>query len=106
MPARVLSARRGFASDSALAEALGVSRSNVARWKKGERPSPENIEFLLALDVVVTMLTGWLHPRSVPKYLFGVNAFLGHRRPIDVLRLGGLAEVIRAIQADKQGAFA
>jgi transcriptional regulator with XRE-family HTH domain len=106
MPARVLSARRGFASDAELAEALGVSRSNIARWKKGERPSPENADFLLALDVVVTMLSGWLHPRSVPKYLFGINAFLGHRRPIDVLLLGGLAEVIRAIQADKQGAFA
>ena len=106
MPARVLSARRGFPSDAALAEAAGVSRSNVARWKKGERPSPENMEFLLALDLVVTMLSEYLHPRTVPKWLFGINAHLGHARPIDVLRLGRLSEVIRAIEADRQGAFA
>ena len=106
MPARVVSARRGFASDAELAEALGVSRGNVARWKKGERPAPENIQMLLALDLVVTMLSDYLEPSTVPKWLFGINAHLGHARPVDVLRLGRLADVIRAIEADKQGAFA
>jgi transcriptional regulator with XRE-family HTH domain len=104
-PYRYWSARRAFDSDAEMAEVLGVHRSNITRWKHGET-SPENDELLVMLDVVVTLLTGFLEPETIPKWLGGINAHLGHRRPLDVLRLGHLSEVIRAIEAEKAGAFA
>jgi hypothetical protein len=106
LPIRVESARRAFASDTELAELAGVHRSNVTRWKQGERPAPENVQLIVGLDVVVTLLSQFLDPRSVPKWLRGFNAHLGGRRPLDVLRAGRLSEVIAAIEAERQGAFA
>jgi transcriptional regulator with XRE-family HTH domain len=104
-PYRYQSARRAFGTDTEMAEVLGVHRSNITRWKQG-KTSPKDSELLVMLDVVVTLLTGFLEPESIPDYLRGFNAHLGNRRPIDVLRLGRLSEVIRAIEAEKAGAFA
>lgn len=104
-PYRYRSARRAFDSDADLAAVLGVHRSNVTRWKRGET-SPENEELLVGLDVIVTLLTGFLEPESIPDWLRGFNAHLGNRRPLDVLRMGQLSEVIRAIEAEKRGVFA
>jgi hypothetical protein len=66
-----------------------------ARWRHLE-----------ALDTVVGLLRGWLEPTTIPKWLHGVNAHLGDRRPLDVLRDGRLSEVVLAIEAEKSGAFA
>jgi transcriptional regulator with XRE-family HTH domain len=104
--ARYRSVRRAFPSDAALAAALRVDRSRVARWKRGEAPSPEHAEQLLRLDAVVSLLSGFLEPAVVPDWLHGTNAHLGHRRPLDVLREGSLADVIAAIEAERSGAFA
>jgi hypothetical protein len=103
---RYMVARRAFDSDAEMATSLGVHRSQIARWKQGAAPDPENAERLLGLDVVVSLLEGFLEPTSIPKWLRGINAHLGHRRPLDVLREGQLSEVIRAIEAEKSGAFA
>lgn len=104
--ARYWSIRRAFPSDAAMARALGVHRSSVTRWKRGEVASEEHHERLVALDAVIDLLTGFLEPASVPKWLTGVNAFLGHRRPIDLLRQGRLSEVVAAVEAEKDGAYA
>jgi hypothetical protein len=104
--ARAWSARRAFASDAELAEWLGVHRSRVTRWKQGEAPDPATDERLLGLDVVVSLLTGFLDDAVIPDWLLGTNAHLGHRRPIDVLRDGRLSDVVAAIEAEKSGAFA
>ncbi len=101
-----LMARRAFASDSALADALGVNRSRVARWKQGERPEPENEAGLRDLGVVVSLLTGYLEDDAIPDWLHGMNPHLGHRRPLDVLRTGRLSEVVQVIEAEQGGAFA
>ncbi|MFQ5704710.1 MAG: antitoxin Xre/MbcA/ParS toxin-binding domain-containing protein [Gemmatimonadales bacterium] len=104
--ARYRSARRAFPSDAALAEALRVDRSRVARWKRGESPSSYHAEQLLRLDAVVSLLAGFLEPSVVADWLHGTNAHLDHRRPLDVLREGRLSEVIAAIEAERSGAFA
>ncbi|MGH7528434.1 MAG: hypothetical protein ACREMX_17210 [Gemmatimonadales bacterium] len=103
---RYLTARRAFASDTEMAETLDVHRSQIARWKHGTAPDMENAERLVGLDVVVSLLEGFLEGESVPKWLRGTNAHLENRKPIDVLREGRLSEVIRAIEAEKSGAFA
>lgn len=99
-------AKLAFPDDAELARSLGVHRSAVVRWKRGEAPAPRNWEQLVGLDTVVSLLENFLDARSIPKWLRGVNAHLGDRRPIDVIRQGRLSEVVAAIEAEKAGAFA
>jgi uncharacterized protein (DUF2384 family) len=104
---RLRSARRAFASDAQVAEALGVNRAQVKRWREGRTaPGPENADRIVGLDTAVELLSGHLDRRSIPKWLMGTNAHLGDRRPIDVLRDGSLSEVIAAIEALKSGSYA
>ncbi|MBA4159802.1 MAG: helix-turn-helix transcriptional regulator [Gemmatimonadetes bacterium] len=104
---RLESARRAFASDAQVADALGVDRAQVKRWRAGEtEPGPANAERIVGLDATVELLTGYLEPSSIPKWLMGFNAHLGDRRPIDLLRQGSLSEVIAAIEALKSGSYA
>lgn len=104
--ARYASVRAVFRSDAELATLLDADRSRAARWKSGAAMDATRWELLQALDAVVGMLRGWLAPATIPKWLHGINAHLGHRRPLDVLRDGRLSEVIAAIEAEKSGAFA
>lgn len=104
---RIEWARRAFPSDAAIAEALGVNRSQVRRWRQGStRPSPENADLLVGLDTIVELLTDTLDPSTIPKWLKGFNAHLGDRRPIDLLRRGNLSDVIGAVEALKSGSYA
>lgn len=93
-------------SDAAVAEVLGVSRAQPRRWREGQSPDPENRDRIIGLDAVVALLSGYLAESSIPKWLHGVNAHLGNRRPIAVLREGRVSDVIAAIEAQKSGAFA
>jgi transcriptional regulator with XRE-family HTH domain len=106
MAARCDFARRAFPSDAEMARVLGVDRSRLSRWRQGEPPDQENAERLLALDTVVELLTGYLDERSIPKWLYGINAQLRDRRPVDVIVSGRLSEVVAAIEAEKSGAYA
>lgn len=106
-PLRLESARRAFPSDAQVAEALGVDRAQVKRWREGRtQPGPENADRIVGLDTVVELLSGHLEPGSIPKWLKGFNAHLGDRRPLDLLREGNLSDVVAAIEALKSGAYA
>lgn len=104
--ARYASVRAVLRSDAELATLLDADRSRAARWKEGAAMDPARSERLHALDSVVGLLRGWLAPTTILKWLHGINAHLGHRRPLDVLRDGRLSEVVAAIEAEKSGAFA
>lgn len=106
IPARVMSARRAFRSDADLAAALGVDRSRIVRYRRGEMPSGEVADTLIGLDAVISLLDGFLEAAVIPDWLQGVNAHLGNRRPLDVLRTGPLSDVIAAVEAERSGAFA
>jgi hypothetical protein len=99
-------AKVAFPDDADLARSLGVHRSAVVRWKRGEAPAARNWEQLVGLDTVVSLLEGFLEDTSIAKWLRGMNAHLADRRPIDLIRQGRLSEVIAAIEAEKAGAFA
>ena len=103
---RLESIARVFDSDAEIAEALGVNRSRPGRWRAGQRPDAENADRIVGLDAVIEMLSGYLSPTSIRKWLNGTNAHLGDRRPIAVLRSGMLSDVIAAIEAEKSGAYA
>jgi hypothetical protein len=104
---RLESARRAFTSDAQVAEALGVDRAQVKRWREGRtEPGPENAERIVGLDAAVALLSRYLEPSSIPKWLLGYNAHLADRRPVDLLREGNLSDVIAAIESLRSGAYA
>lgn len=104
---RLDAARRAFKSDAQIAEALGVNRAQVTRWREGRtEPGPENADRVVGLDATIALLTGYLEPGSIRKWLTGINAHLGDRRPVDVLRQGNLSDVVAAIEALKAGSYA
>jgi len=103
---RIDSALRAFRSEAALAAGLGVSRSQLTRWRAGQQPDPENAARLAGIDAVVELLGEFLSETSIPKWLNSPNAHLANRRPLSLLRAGQLSEVIAAVEAEKSGAFA
>ena len=103
---RLSAVTRVLGSDAAVAQVLEVSRAQPKRWREGQVPDPDNRDRIIGLDAVIALLSGYLAESSIPKWLEGVNAHLGNRRPISVLREGRLSDVIAAIEAEKSGAFA
>jgi hypothetical protein len=98
-------ARRGFASDSALADACGVHRSRVARWKLGDEPEAANARLLRDLATVVSRLADYYDRDVIPDWLYGSNPDLGGESPIDTLRRGGLVQVLAAAEAQTSGSY-
>lgn len=94
-------------SGTALAEVLGVARSQPTRWRQGqESPSPETARQLIDLDHVMARAL-MLFPQPVAlDWLTSANSYLDDARPIDVLRTRGSADVIDALDATMAGAFA
>jgi hypothetical protein len=87
------------------AEMLGVTRSQPSRWARGlERIGPDNQRRVLDLEYAVSRLLLLFPPRQARIWLESHNAGLG-ARPIDVLRTRGASPVIRAIDAEAQGAI-
>jgi hypothetical protein len=103
---RLDSARRAFSSDAEVAEALGVDRAQLPRWRAGQVPDRENADRLAGLDIAVQLLSGYLRETSIPKWLNGINSHLDNRRPLTLLRAGQLADVIAAIESMKSEAYA
>lgn len=100
------SVRGVFRSDAELANLLGVSRSRIARWKRGEAADLANEARLRDLAVVVLLLSDYLEEPAIRDWLLGTNPQLAHERPVDLVMLGRLSEVVRALEAEKAGAFA
>jgi hypothetical protein len=90
-----------------VAELLSVSASQPSQWRRAkEVPGPEVAPVLLDLDHVVGRLLLIWDASVIVDWLTGPNAFLDGARPIDVLATRGSTEVIEAIEAEAQGAYA
>lgn len=90
-----------------VAELLGVDRSQPSRWKSGKsKPSPEVRGRILDLEYALARLQETYQKETAVKWLLGINAHLRNRRPIDVLRVNGIMDVMRAIDAEETGAIA
>jgi transcriptional regulator with XRE-family HTH domain len=97
---------RDFRSQRRLAEALGVSPAQISRWKRGQGLDPENAERLDLLELAMSHLLREYEPPTAEKWLFGVNAHLRNRRPIDVIRMGGTLELLAALREERAGSYA
>src|SRR5687768_12166980 len=94
-----LEARKGFATDSALAEAMGVNRSQVSRWAQGRAAHAENAWLLRDLATTVSRLADYYNPGTIGRWLFSGNPDLGGEKPMVLLRQGRLPEVLMALEA-------
>ena len=100
-----LEARKGFATDSALAEAMGVNRSQVSRWAQGRAAHAENAWLLRDLATTVSRLADYYNPGTIGRWLFSGNPDLDGQQPMVLLRQGRLPEVLMALEAQTSGAF-
>jgi transcriptional regulator with XRE-family HTH domain len=100
-----LEARKGFATDSALAEAIGVNRSQVTRWAQGRAAQAANAWLLRDLAAAVSRMADFYKPATISRWLWGANPDLGGEPPLVLLRQGRLPEVLMAIEAQTSGAF-
>ena len=70
------------------------------------QPDPENEEQIAALRLIALRLSRLYQPKTAMKWLLGVNAFLGNRRPTDLIRRGRIAEVLAAIEQTATNSYA
>ena len=110
MPVAVREKVRAVSADvggqAKLARILGVSPSRVSRWLRTEEPDPENRRKVEGVEYVLSRLMALYEPDTAMKWLQGLNAHSGNRRPIDLLGQGRIDEVLVAIQAEEGLAYA
>jgi transcriptional regulator with XRE-family HTH domain len=97
---------KDFRSQRRLADALGVSPAQVTRWLRGKGIDAGNAERIDLLELAMSSLLRLYAPEAVEDWLFGFNAHLGDRRPIDVIRQGRFDEIVNAIAQERAGSFA
>jgi len=97
----------GVLGNNATADLLGVSRSQPSRWRTGaEGLAARNERAVLDLDYVIARLHQVWEPGVAAIWLDSPNAYLAGATPLNVLRQRGIREVITAIDAEAQAAYA
>lgn len=93
-------------SVTAVADLLGVAKSQPTRWRKGEAiPSPEKGRLLNDLEHVFSRAAMIFEPSVIKQWMNGSNDYLEGARPIDVLKTRGVSEVLDALDAAEQIAY-
>lgn len=104
---QVAAGRQVFRAQARYAAWLGVDRSQVTRaHRAGQRLQAPAAERAAGLAAVVGALLTELDEAVIPAWLFGINAHLGHRRPIDLIHAGAVADVMAAIESERAGSYA
>lgn len=102
---KVQALSRDLGSQRRVAGLLGVSPAQVSRWIHGGGVDPDNAEKVDALEHVMASLLRLYEPEAAEAWLVGLNPHLG-ARPIDLVRAGRTSELLRAISAERSGAYA
>ena len=96
-----------FGSKSALADYLGVARTQPGRWIKGaENPSARAGRLLADADYVWGRATASMGEEAARIWLNSSSAFLHGATPLSWLKQHGPAEVIGALDATEAGSYA
>jgi hypothetical protein len=104
--AQYLMARKAFSTDTALAEAIGVHRSQVTRWKAGDPANPENAWLLRDLAFAAETLSEHFDFAASHAWLHGRSPELDGETPLEAIRAGRVADVLMTLQAQVSGAYA
>ena len=87
-----------------LAELIGVRPSQVTRWRQGvQAPSAESARAIMDFAYIVARAESVMHEKVVPIWLDSPNQFLRGSTPRECIRLGRIAEVIGALDAEDEG---
>jgi transcriptional regulator with XRE-family HTH domain len=95
-----------FGSQRRLAELLGVSPAQVSRWLRGQGIDPLNADKIDVLELVMASLLRLYAPEVARQWLLGLNPHLGNRRPIDLVRMGRVEELLAAVRAERAESYA
>lgn len=95
-----------FGNFSKVADVLNVSRSRVSKWNKGEKPDDINKEKIAGISYLLTILLNNYYPEVAFGWLYGSNPFINNRKPIDLLKLNKLSDVISAAKQSIAGSYA
>lgn len=95
-------------SSSALADWLGVARSQPGRWLSGrERLSPRSERLVLDLAYVIDRARQvWGRDAALQGWLAGNDPLLDGASPLDVVRCGDALSVVQAIDGHLAGSYA
>lgn len=98
---------QNYGGVSKIAALLGVSRNQPTRWRNSEElPGPEATAKLVSLEAVVRRALILWEPAAVSNWMGSPNAFLEGAHPVDVTVTRGPSEVLMALEAEAEGAFA
>ncbi|MCW2738004.1 MAG: hypothetical protein JWN97_2648 [Nocardioides sp.] len=93
-------------SATRVAECLGVTRLLLTKWRAGKvMPTPAQAKLLVQLDHVVARASLIYVPELINDWLTGHDSYLEGARPIDVLHIRGIAEVLEALDSLEQTAW-
>ena len=103
MELRFLAFRLG--GQSQVAHLLKVNRSSVSRWL-AKKLEPSQLVKIVGLNLILQKLLKVYKPELALDWLNGINAHLGNRKPVDLVRDGRIAEVMAALEQDETLAYA
>jgi hypothetical protein len=93
-------------SQRRVAELLDVSLAQVRQWGNGGAIDFNDAGRVDLLEFVVAKLSRIYEPGVVEKWLRGFNPRLGDRRPVDVIRAGGILDLLDVIADERAGGYA
>lgn len=86
-----------------VAQCLGVTRPQLSKWRAGTvMPSPAQLKLLVDLDHVMARASLIYAPPIARGWLFGPDSYLEGARPIDILHLRRVQDVLDALDAGEQ----
>lgn len=95
-----------FGNRNKVANILGVSRSRVTNWYKGDNPDLINNDKLSGLNYILNLLLSYYQPETALQWFYGQNVLIGHARPIDLIKSNRMSEIIAALRQDIAGSYA
>lgn len=97
---------QSFGNLDVVSDYLGVNKSLVTKWLEGAAiPDPKTEIRIVELRYVVARLSKYFEQEVAVAWLKGNNPLLGHARPIDVLKRGGIIDVLSAISQTEAGSY-
>jgi transcriptional regulator with XRE-family HTH domain len=94
-------------SGALLAELVGVTPAQVTRWRQGKQaPSAQAARSVMDFAYIVARAKASMHEKVVPIWFDSPNQFLRGATPRECVRAGHVAEVIAALEAEDEGAYA
>lgn len=103
--ARLKAVTEDLGTQARAARMLGVNPSRVHRWLRNEDPDAANRRKLEGLEFILARLLDLYERETALKWLEGINSHLGDRRPVDLLAVGRVGDVLRALEAAETGAY-